>query len=293
MKGGLRLKASKRKITQDILQLAVALGAQEGFHASTYRRRRRVMELWNEFVKMVPHPSVALFLRVLELLFAPSTALGYAATLALTVPTLSQDPQLKEGLRYLKKLAGKSQLRRKQAVPMSPLEMTELIKTATMRIKSAAIVIWLTASRHADYLEMELTKVWRVKSHFMLLFQMSTFKSDLFGKRFVQKYVLVPKPLGIVLQHHMLEEKRVSYSQLYRAVKRVNKTLSCHSFRRGAISLLTNEGHKAERIILLSAHAMPNEPTAIRRYADPSPTSSTALRQGRLTQSLLTSIGLN
>jgi hypothetical protein len=224
--------------------------------------------------------------------YAPSTALSYAVTIGALHPKVRKDPEYVAGILALKQANARAEAR--QSVPISPEEMRQLLfHTPAGPVRTTFLAQWLQAGRYGDLQHAVIRKIWLssppipVEGVILVRLDYPVWKSDRTGHRHCSKTIAIPVAEGLQLRDLIHGRKLPSYPAMLTALHRVLPHLGMHSLRRGAIHQLTEAGVPPEQTVLLTQHAMPGEPTALRTYIPPSPYSVEAATQIRLSLQLL------
>jgi hypothetical protein len=260
-------------ITAEIISEAIEMGPMKGFSDSTYSRRDRVMTLWDQFLERRRSNDPLVFFRCLEIIYKPSTTLCYIQTWRNRLPHLV-DERVQDATEYFKKAKARATPMEVQATPATPMDVRKILSSKiNLPTFITILVMWITMSRYADVTEMVINEkdMWQDSPGWLIVcLLIPCFKSDLHGKRHVHKFMKIPMHLLPALS--MTLRSPPTYAQMYQVVKPFGLTL--HSFRRGSVTQTIKAGYPAEHVIQLTAHSTLMDPKEIRRYADPSPTSS-------------------
>lgn len=246
----------------------------------TYARRERVRKILR---LLLPHVTRAGdIVGAMRKVYAASTVLTYAYTMAALYPTLRRDPTWEDAIKFMQKENAMKE--QQQAAPATAEEVRDIIAQNDTHISDTVAVQWISASRHADLLHMRLTRTWPYSDNRLqaVRFEIPWFKSDLYGNRHCSKTIILPKEMLV----RILNRGWASYNQVLRAIRSVHPHLTVHSIRRGAITAL-GESATPENIVKLTLHTMPAEPTALRLYMAPSLKGEEAKQQMELSFSLL------
>jgi integrase len=112
--------------------------------------------------------------------------------------------------------------------------------------------------------------------------QWNQWKSDRYGRRAFGKYVDIPMILWPAMMTPI-----VPYREALQCLKRIQPDLSVHSVRRGAATVLANNGYSMEEIGMLTGHTPTREAGVnVRRYVDPSLAQPEALTQRAMSRLL-------
>eukprot|EP01059_Diplonema_ambulator_P000349 TRINITY_DN10282_c0_g2_i2.p2 TRINITY_DN10282_c0_g2~~TRINITY_DN10282_c0_g2_i2.p2 ORF type:complete len:276 (+),score=35.30 TRINITY_DN10282_c0_g2_i2:223-1050(+) len=254
-----------------MLDQALAPSTWQGMR-SVYRRFRL---FWHGLSTLSPHlpPAVVVALFVVRLLKAGeiiySSALTYANSL---VSALRRDgidlrgnivvTDLRRALRRLG--AGRPT---KQAWPADAETVKQcVLQTACRRTAMVVLLAWRAGARVGDVVRLRTRDVEFMPGGVKLTFWES--KSDPFHKGTFTSASLSEgetEELRAYMQAWGSDEKplAVSTARVTAALKAVDPRLSCHSLRRGALTLLLRRGTDLEGIKALSRHATT---TALLRY---------------------------
>jgi hypothetical protein len=259
----------------------------EPWTESTMTRRRRVEDLWNRFLTLRPTGSVHLFARsLLAAGLSRKTATSYVGVLKVIKPQLTTPRKWTATMRGLRKLAATEKVRPARAA--TPEQMTEVLQRASPKIRATILLLWVSASRHADLKHAHIKGEWRMSDGSTVIsVAFQAFKSDIFGRRAVTKQLRVSSSVASEIRQAL--RHKVSYALVLRAMK--TGGLTVHSIRRGATSYLATKV-PPEKIVLLTAHstATSKETTALRAYLEESPLSTEGQTQQELSQLLVKAV---
>ena len=221
----------------------------------TYKRRARVRRIFD----LLKHVGPEGIISAMATVYKASTALTYAQTMTAEIPGLKKHRAWGEALLWLMK--HKAQEQTTQAIPITPIQMRELVtKAKTLELKAALTTMWVSASRYGDLEHFRVVQVWPRGNMCVVKAQLPVWKSDPTGRRHCSKVYILPS--------HFLNAFRnriPTYAQTLLTIKNTFPDLSCHSIRRGAITSL-GHNYTGEEIIALTQHTLPCEPIAIRLY---------------------------
>lgn len=263
----------------------------QGMTLSTRRRYNRVKRLFKEFInalRSTPTKKGVLraFAHCLVDVFAPTTARLYAVTLTRVVKLPhAAKTEWQDCVRWIRKKAGQNRLSQKSAAVLEPANLRLLCRLPK------AFLMFVTASRFGDHLQMEHRWICPVTHYTLFVLALPTHKGDVFGRNLVRKVVLLPpqwvKRLRQALQDHD------SYWTFLSKVKKVSRSASAHSFRTTAVTILTSAGFSEERVATITGHASKKSATSVRSYAKP--TLQWALKHPslELSKKLLQSLGID
>lgn len=204
---------------------------------------------------------------------APSTAAHYIRTLSAMRPDLRSEMQvtLTEARKEATVLAAK------RAKAASPRDVKRIME-GNPTIAVTVLAMWVSASRHADLLQ--ITRM--TKFPLTVMVQWSRMKSDRFGQRAVTKCLYWDQPWP---------KEWAPYRSVLNGIKKTCPELTVHSLRRGAVSWLSQQGHSFSEIAALTAHTPSADPNvAVRRYADPHPSQPEAQTQRSMSKALWDSV---
>jgi hypothetical protein len=258
-------------VESDLRQAAEFALNMRGFANTTLQRRQRLRLMWQEVQRKHPQhhqvPASRVFAALIWQRYAPTTAVTYTLSAMSAVPELKGDADYADAVRWIRKEAAKLARKRKPAIPATPEQVRRLLadKQIAAGVKATIMTLYVTASRHADLAGCEITKLWRKRETSILRIEYRQFKSDLFGQRFVSKTVELTAETEAKVFTSL--NRPVPYRRVWLAMKK--QGLTVHSLRRGAVTQLTRLQVPPEHILLLTLHTMKEEPTAVRRYTDP------------------------
>jgi integrase len=253
---------------------------KKAFAAGTTERRARIKA---ELASM-GHDPIAL-VGAWSKMHKPSTLNTYTAVLRGIVPE-AQKATLKVALRATKKLAPMSSVKR--ALPMTLEQMKIMVRKGPSLEALTAIIMWGTASRHADLAAMTVTEFSNGTPETTLRFELGNHKSDIFGQRNVTKWISAPARIAAQIKRIIANKSFGTYVQMYHWAKTFDKALTVHSFRRGAATFLASNGFNMEQVIILTGHTPTADPMlAGRRYVDSHPSQPEANLSLRMTAALL------
>ena len=233
--------------------------AKKGQNVSkAHQDRRARLEVQLAQVKDKP----ATLIRLWEDTVAPGVAVSYAGTLLKLRPELNT-PMVRDAVDRIRQQA--SVLHCHRAVRITSEQLNHALRTATPSVARTLILMWVSASRHADLLRLYNTNTENLFRGILLL-QWAHFKSDRYGKRAVHKFIFIPQRLRHLFQEWTL----ASYYQVYKHLKTISKDLSVHSLRRAGATLLGEAGYTDQEIGMMTGHTPTSDPhLAVRRYKDP------------------------
>jgi hypothetical protein len=186
--------------------------------------------------------------------FSKTTAMAYATTMGALRPEL-RTPRWETAMKWLQQQVAKARFAQekeiKEAVPIEVETMKKLLERSTARQKAAWVAMWVSASRHGDLDKMEKvhTFSWPASPHpstVAIRYALPVWKSDPIGRRLAMKCIVMPKNMVL---------GRTTYREMYAKIKALDKTLTLHSIRRGAIRYLVQQGVPAEEIVLITQHS--------------------------------------
>lgn len=257
---------------------------------SSQARRHRVAKIVALLRRVCT--SVGRLLATLAAVFSPSTALSYGVTVGALFPRVKKDPEYASGILALKQANARAQAR--QSVPVTPVEMRRLLaSTPAGPVRTIFLAQWLQAGRYGDLQHAIVRRIWfssppiPVEGVIVIRLDYPVWKSDRTGARHCSKTFVVPSAEGLQLRDMIHGRRLPSYPVMLAALRRVLPHLGMHSLRRGAVHELTEAGVPPEQTVLLTQHAMPGEPLALRNYIPPSPYGVEASTQIRLSLRLL------
>lgn len=277
-------------LTVPVLAQAVQLSKSvEGFSTSTQDRRLRLRRFW-EVIRHQERPERTLA-AFLWSAYAPSSAVTMGLSVAKAELQGLDLAEWANALRWLRKMAAPAQNSLAQAIPISVAQAKSLLRLAR---RSAAmrtlLAMFVTASRHADLKDAVVTHLWQLPERrcaspsTVMRISFPRMKSDLFGLRFVSKTIETSRPLASLI--HRAIAAPATYQDSLRAAKSIAAGLTCHSMRRGAVTALAERSVPPAEIVLLTAHSMPLEAIAARRYASPSINTEEGNKQRNMTRLL-------
>jgi integrase len=266
--------------------------AVDGFHRTTHSRRKIATQLW--YLCKDKRAPERTFAALLHLAYAPSSAVTLGLSASGAIPELKDNSEWVSALRWLRKVGGASSHLKKQAVPLSPAHLSVVAAhfRSSAEARTAAVLL-ISASRHADLAQVKVTHIWPTRSRHWLVMRVAfpAFKSDLFGQREVSKVLEVPSSIAPALMRSL--RNPVSYRKLYNFLKGIDTSLTPHSLRRTATTLLAAAEVEPSQTVLLTAHTTTTEVIAIRKYADPQPNAAEARVQRRLSRWLCSQLPMN
>jgi len=218
--------------------------------------------------------------------YAPSTVLTYAHTMASLWPQLKESREWQDAMKCAYKAAAVAEVN--HAVAATPEQIQTLLQSNIVptKVQDTVLLQWISASRHADLEHMYLAQVWRYpiaphENTVAVRWNLPVWKSDLLGKRHCSKTITMPE----AVLRRIMQGGFAGYREVYRHMTKM--ALTVHSIRRGAVTALSNKGEAPESIVTLTQHAMPGEAIALRVYMEPSPESKEARKQMCLSFELL------
>ena len=265
---------NERELTDEMIRRANPQKVNP-WSRSTVDRRRRVCNLYRRIIKVRPeakqHPKIVV--AILSEMFQPSTAVTYTRTLRSLLRLHQTDPRVeewKESIRWLRMKAGRNPPRK--ATPLQPRQLRCLTPQRQTDLMIAFMTI--SASRHADLIGATCSKTPNPE---VLKLHLSIFKSDIFGEKNVTKHVSVPRSWVTPLFRMM--NSPPSYRATHERMKQIHPSLTPHSARRGAVTILSTI-FPSETIALLTGHSRGIlDPTSVRRYIEPTINSLEAQQQ--------------
>jgi hypothetical protein len=228
--------------TEEIMEIAQHQVHQVTHPASQAKAQRSAISAWTrvkaEFArtqsqtKWIWDPLLGLWL--LRFFFRATTTYRYAKTIRrLFAHEFSNVPEV-EVRNMMKSFQTLSNLSVKDmaAVPATPVQVKRLIGNLTRPEQRIIFCMWTTAARHIE------TEQWVRKyfsrRHVLCLTNLWS-KSDPTGMTSQHRWITCPHRK---LMQKLFQQAPVSYHQVLRFIKKIEPTLSCHSFRKGAIQVL-------------------------------------------------------
>lgn len=259
------------------------------YHPSTRVRRERADKIFRLLSGKVQRAGD--IIGAMAQVYTIRTTQTMAFTMQSLRPELKKNESWQDALLWVGQQVATTSA--KTAIPIKAEEMRILLaRTENVDKKLLFAVQWVAAGRYGDFPHMIPTAIWPHPPHpqtVVLRVVLPVWKSDRRGVRKCAKQLVLPAGMARRLAL-LLQSKRIpSYQQMSAALKKVHPLLSMHSIRRGAISTLA-ETNAPESIVVLTQHAMPNEPLALRTYIDPSPLGEEAKVQQTLSFQLLQQI---
>lgn len=223
-------------------------------------------------------------LSAMSLVCRPSTVKTAAITLATVRPDLaSTTAAVKQWASLaMQRPAG----RPRQARRVSPTEFSSVLRLASPRVRSAMILMWVTASRAIDLQHFDpeaIGDIWRIT----LIPRVDDGaligpKSDPRGRLRLIKWVRA---------HPAIDPfAKASWEEIDSIMKQLNSTP--HAIRGSAIKYLENRGYSTSEIRLLTAHAPAREAVGCQSYLNFSPNDPGARTAMRMAEELLRSLSL-
>ena len=246
-------------------------------HNVSQSHRDRRTRLQQQLYKVGGKPAT--LIRLWEDTVAPGVAVSYAGTLLKMRPDLNT-PLVRDAMDRIRQKA--SVLHCHRAIRITSEQLNEALRTATLNVARTLILMWVSASRHADLLRMHNTNTENLLRGILLL-QWAHFKSDRYGKRAVHKFVYLPSRFRYLFQDWTL----ATYYQVYTHLKTISKELSVHSLRRAGATLLGEAGFTDQEIGMMTGHTPTSDPhLAVRRYKDPTLQQPESLLQLKMSKTL-------
>lgn len=206
----------------------------------------------------------------------PSTLLTVAGTLQGQKREFAKDQAWRDGMRSIQ--IQKTSHRPKEYPPVTPKMMTAHFAASEPQDLLAAtmILMWITASRHADlakFIVRAKTEVLGVTFLFCTVFGV---KSDVLNrKNFVKVFAIPPKfektiqSILPVLQNEILsepEQKMASLAEVQRALTKIQRGLVTRSVRGGASKALRKSGLSMVEIAASTLHGLENNTGSLDAY---------------------------
>jgi hypothetical protein len=275
-------QSGTRRITAGVLRVARERPLPDPLHPSTHRRRARVLDLWTQYCRLSRTPTAKEFAASLAQIFAPSTTLSYMVTAAARIPTVKKDPGLEDVVLILKQEVAR------QRVPRTiPTTATLAVwwRTQDTFVQTMTALQYVTASRHADIAQANLTHTWQVGETLVFRIEFPVWKSDRTGALMAAKFAAWRLPKHLLF---MAMREWPTYGQMWQATQGL---CTPHDLRRIAVTELSQRLRKTERALALTAHAVATQGSRhVRRYTTPNPRSAMATEQIRMTQILWNSL---
>ena len=230
----------------------------EAFFATTtiFRDRENCIQIWRKLKEEVPRYTVGgewdplVALSFLSTVYAPTTAFKYAKIIRRHFSdsdfrNLDQQ-HVKHVMRQLQTLCNVA-VKTNKAVAATSQQVVRLIGDLSLPEQRNVFQLWTTASRFddarrwvreifADHNMLKLTNLWT--------------KADPTGKVPSNKWI----PCSDEATMDLYERTGIDYWHLLKWIKAREPTLSCHSFRHGAVQALERNGFTAEQIQFLTWH---------------------------------------
>jgi len=267
----------------EILRCAREAQEMKQHNVSKGHRQRRVRIKANLEQHQALGGNALGLIRMWESTVSAATAKGYVATLLKEHPEV-KDREVKDAQDRIRQKA--SVLATKRAPPLTPPMFKRLIAQAPPKVAHTVMMLLLSASRHMDLLKVAR---YRAFTKGIIMLQWANWKSDRYGERAFAKFIEVPEKY-----RHLLQKLEFStYQQVYRELKKIDKSLSVHSVRRAATFYLAEAGCSMAEIQLLTGHTPTSDPClAVRRYVDPTPNQPESRKQIRMSRILAQIFGL-
>lgn len=261
-------EGSGLSVVTEVLRNSAALKASLRSITTVTSGRLRTLERVQMTAASLPGREPEL-IRHWQLTLRPSTAKVYTQALLQVRPELRKLTEV----RTLETWGRKEATLRKvtPARPIGPADMAALIRNAPTEVGGTLLLMWVTASRHADLGK----SPWVRESRMVWRQDLDVFKSDPSGKRRVTRYAWIQE-----CPSHLADYRIVNgYLR--------SKGWSTYSVRRGAMTALASAGVSMEEIRLISLHAPTEDPfLAVRRYIEPHVTQPECQRQIALSRAL-------
>lgn len=259
-------------------QLPVAISGK------TVDRRRRVQELLHSAQQMDPAVSARDFGTCLALMFQPPTAHSYFVTAV----AQNRDLWPRQETADVALVLQQDIARHRQPRVTASLEdvLTRLQTLQDHRMAVAVILMLVSASRHADLRQANMSHVWdQGQRGLAVQVDFPVWKSDRRGSKMAQKTIRWPTHLFAALVRTF--RRFPTYEAMYEALQGV---CTPHDLRRIAMSYLAD--HFTEKDVLtLTQHAAVTTASAhFRRYVKSTPHSVRARAQLTLSQRLWTAL---
>lgn len=227
-------------------------------------------------------------LKTIALAYAPSTAISYIRNaVSLQVANVSES-KFRGLIKYLHQK--KSRNKPVQAKPIKAVQLKSLLNAQIPQpIKDTLVLMWVSASRHADLTHMIVMERLKIKQSSVarVMLDMTTFKSDIDGEEYCRKVIILPSSLASRLP--ALLENLPTYRKVYNTLSQIG--LSSHSVRVGAMKFLSGKVTDQE-ILALTQHASSRraDAKAARIYLRQVALTEEGKTQMRLSQILLSAI---
>lgn len=153
-----------------------------------------------------------------------------------------------------------------QATAATTADMRKLWRDAPPRIALTATLLWATACRHGDLINV-LTKDVCLPRLGEAQIKLRVTKTTTFGGGVRLVVCVIPPQAQRALEEHLRTETRLllqTYPTFLKAVRRLCPRLTAHSFRRGAIQEMMERGVDDRSIMQLTGH---KSRKALYRYA--------------------------
>lgn len=252
-------------ITRRILRLALQHPLPPAITKSTSDRRTRVKKLLASVRQLHAEVTPQLFASCLAVMFAPATAHGYFVTAMALVPEW-KGSLLEEARSVALALQQDiARTRRPRAIPRVSELASRLSTITDVGMRAALILQFVSASRHADLTQANMTHIWQLRNAKAIRFQFPVWKSDRRGSHWAAKVIWIP-------EHSVAEVVQAfrhfpTFSDAHSALAGV---CTPHDLRRLAMSYLADVGVKESEVLILTQHAAATASTAhFRRYVKP------------------------
>lgn len=251
------------------------------YTSNTYYQRSLVERYYLDVRPTLTAPHR--FLAVLSAAFLPSTALNYALRAIAQIPELREDPKTKPALLWLKKRLAEATV--KKATPITPAQMSQLLRNAKPTVATTALIMWISAARHSDLRAAWLEKCFGKGRSQVACLRFGPWKSDPSGSRQATKALPVNDDMVKLLK----SKKFATFHQVKASLAATSPDLTVHSIRRGAIQFLAPH-YSPLQIAAITQHAAGQEKSAVHKYTPASMTGPLPTMQLQLASELWSSL---
>jgi hypothetical protein len=242
-------------------------------------------ELWSELLQ-VTGGDVAKSVAYLVVRYRPSTVLTYLKRIVTLFPELKMMAIMQQMMHRVHTQANVTP--KACATPATPAIVTTLIRDLFMSPSPHKILVfqmWASASRFVDLQQTEVD--WFPEHQAVRLHFTVPNKSDPTGYRRIAKWIPCS---GEAEALFLWKRQKVSYESMLKWLhESACPTMTCHSFRHGAIRFLLRDHYETD-ITALTGHAVPNQPKGILPYCCPMPTTARAKVSMAMAKQLIMSV---